>query len=146
MTFLEKLRKDKMQAMREKDKVREGVLSLMMSAILLAEKEKHAPLTDEEALRFVQREAKQTRDALDMTPESRSDLIEELKKKLEIIEAYLPAQMTEEEIRAAITAIIEEKGLELSPKARGLIMKEMMAKYAGKTDGKMVSSVLGSML
>lgn len=146
MTFLEKLRKDKMQAMREKDKVREGVLSLMMSAILLAEKEKHAPLTDEEALRFVQREAKQTRDALDMTPESRSDLIEELKKKLEIIEAYLPAQMTEEEIRAAITAIIEEKGLELSPKARGLIMKEIMAKYAGKTDGKMVSSVLGSML
>ena len=81
MTFLEKLRKDKMQAMREKDKVREGVLSLMMSAILLAEKEKHAPLTDEEALRFVSREAKQTRDALDMTPESRSDLIEELKKK-----------------------------------------------------------------
>lgn len=146
MTFLEKLRKDKMQAMREKDKVREGVLSLMMSTILLAEKEKHAPLTDEEALRFVQREAKQTRDALDMTPESRSDLIEELKKKLEIIEAYLPAQMTEEEIRAAITAIVEEKGLELSPKARGLIMKEMMAKYAGKTDGKMVSNVLGSML
>ncbi len=146
MTFLEKLRKDKMQAMREKDKVREGVLSLMMSAILLAEKEKHAPLTDEEALRFVSREAKQTRDALDMTPESRNDLIEELKKKLEIIEGYLPKQMTEDEIRTAILALVEEKGLELSPKARGLIMKEMMAKYAGKTDGKMVSSVLGSML
>ena len=73
-------------------------------------------------------------------------MIEELKKKLEIIEAYLPAQMTEEEIRAAILEVVEEKGLELSPKARGLIMKEMMAKYAGKTDGKMVSSVLGSML
>ena len=61
-----------------------------------------------------------------------------------IIMAY--AQMTEEEIRAAILEVVEEKGLELSPKSRGLIMKEMMAKYAGKTDGKMVSSVLGSML
>lgn len=146
MNFLDKLRKDKMEAMREKDRVRGGVLSLMMSAILLAEKEKHTPLTEEEALRYVAREAKQTRDALEMTPESRSDLREELEKKLEIIESYLPKQMTEAEIHAAILEIVEEKGLELSPKARGLIMKEMMAKYSGKTDGKMVTTVLSSML
>lgn len=146
MTFLEKLRKDKMQALKNKDKVREGVLSLMMSAILLAEKDKHAPLSDEEAHQFVMREAKQTRDALEMTPKSREDLIEELKLKLDVIEEYLPKQMTKEEIHAAILEILDEKSLELSPKARGLIMKEMTSKYAGKTDGKTVSNVLGSML
>ena len=58
MSILEKLRKDKVQAMKDKDKLRIGVISLMMSSIALAEKEKKKTLEDEEALEFIKRKLK----------------------------------------------------------------------------------------
>ena len=109
MSFLDTLRKDKMQAMKDKDKVKVGVLSLMMSSIALAEKEAKRELTDEESLKYVQKEAKQTKDTLDMTPTSRPELIEEVTRKLKIIESYLPKQLTDEEILIALKEILTEK-------------------------------------
>ena len=97
MSILEKLRKDKVQAMKDKDKLRIGVISLMMSSIALAEKEKKKTLEDEEALEFIKRELKQTKDALEQTPTNREDLISETEKKIEIISSYLPEQMNIEE-------------------------------------------------
>ena len=139
MSFLDTLRKDKMQAMKDKDKVKVGVLSLMMSSIALAEKEAKRELTDEESLKYVQKEAKQTKDTLDMTPTSRPELIEEVTRKLKIIESYLPKQLTDEEI-------LTEKNLETNHKVRGILMKEMMAKFAGRTDGKSVNRVVEQLL
>ena len=146
MSFLDTLRKDKMKAMKEKDKVKAGVISLIMSPIALAEKEKKRELTDEEALQFVQKELKQTKDTLEMTPDSRPELIEEAKRKIEIIENYLPKQLTEDEILSAVKEIMEEKDLTAEKKSMGVIMKEMMSRYAGKTDGKSVSKVVNQLL
>ena len=112
MSILEKLRKDKVQAMKDKDKLRIGVISLMMSSIALAEKEKKKTLEDEEALEFIKRELKQTKDALEQTPTNREDLISETEKKIEIISSYLPEQMSIEELKKEVEKIIKELNLE----------------------------------
>lgn len=142
MSILEKLRKDKVQAMKDKDKLRIGVISLMMSSIALAEKEKKKTLEDEEALEFIKRELKQTKDALEQTPTNREDLISETEKKIEIISSYLPEQMSIEELKKEVEKIIKELNLEKNPKNKGVLIKEIMGKFKSKTDGKTVSSVV----
>lgn len=146
MSILEKLRKDKIQAMKDKDKLRIGVISLMMSSIALAEKEKKKTLEDEEALEFIKRELKQTKDALEQTPTNREDLISETEKKIEIISSYLPEQMSVEELKKEVEKIIKELNLEKNPKNKGVLIKEIMGKFKSKTDGKTVSSVVDELL
>ncbi len=144
--LLIELRKANMQAMKDHDTVKKGVLSLVISSIALAEKEGAKTLTREEELTFIQKELKQTRESLTETPADRTDLIEETKKKIEILESYLPRQLTEEEIKTAIESILTEKGLEPVKKSQGVVMKEIMAKYKGQTDGKTVNKVLSTIL
>lgn len=144
--LLIELRKANMQAMKDHDTVKKGVLSLVISSIALAEKEDGKTLTREEELTFIQKELKQTRESLTETPAERTDLIEETKKKIEILESYLPRQLTEEEIKTAIESILTEKGLEPVKKSQGVVMKEIMAKYKGQTDGKTVNKVLSTIL
>ena len=144
--LLIELRKANMQAMKDHDTVKKGVLSLVISSIALAEKEDGKTLTREEELTFIQKELKQTRESLTETPADRTDLIEETKKKIEILESYLPRQLTEEEIKTAIESILTEKGLEPVKKSQGVVMKEIMAKYKGQTDGKTVNKVLSTIL
>ena len=144
--LLIELRKANMQAMKDHDTVKKGVLSLVISSIALAEKEDGKTLTREEELTFIQKELKQTRESLTETPADRTDLIEETKKKIEILESYLPRQLTEEEIKTAIESILTEKGLEPVKKSQGVVMKEIMAKYKGQTDCKTVNKVLSTIL
>lgn len=144
--LLTQLRKENMQAMKDHDTVKKGVLSLVISSIALAEKEGGKVLTKDEELTYVQRELKQTREALAETPASRQDLIDETNRKIAILESYLPKQMSEDEIRAAIDKIMAENNLEPVKKSQGVIMKSMMAQYKGKIDGKMVSKILGTIL
>lgn len=144
--LLTQLRKENMQAMKDHDALKKGVLSLVISSIALAEKEKGSVLSKDEELTYVQRELKQTRESLAETPASRSDLIEETKKKIAILEGYLPKQMSEDEIRAAIEKIMAENNLEPVKRSQGVIMKSMMALYKGKIDGKMVNQILGTIL
>lgn len=144
--LLTQLRKENMQAMKDHDTVKKGVLSLVISSIALAEKEGGKVLTKDEELTYVQRELKQTREALAETPASRQDLIDETNRKIAILESYLPRQMSEDEIRAAIEKIMAENNLEPVKKSQGVIMKSMMAQYKGKIDGKMVSKILGAIL
>ena len=144
--LLTQLRKENMQAMKDHDTVKKGVLSLVISSIALAEKEGGKVLTKDEELTYVQRELKQTREALAETPASRQDLIDETNRKIAILESYLPKQMSEDEIRAVIEKIMAENNLEPVKKSQGVIMKSMMAQYKGKIDGKMVSKILGTIL
>jgi len=146
MSFLDKLRKEKMQSMREKDKLKTGVISLIMSGISLAEKEEKRELSDEEALTFVQRELKQARDTLDSIPNDRQDLIDETNIKIEIIEAYLPEQISEEDLEVEIEKIIEEENLEKLPKSKGILIKKTLDKFKGKTDGKTVNKLVSKLL
>lgn len=144
--LLTQLRKDNMQAMKEHDTLKKGVLSLVISSIALAEKESGNVLSKEDELGYVQKELKQTRETLAETPTERTDLIEETKTKIAILESYLPKQLTEDEIKTVIENILTEKGLEPIKKSQGVVMKEIMAKYKGQTDGKTVNKVLSTIL
>lgn len=146
MALLETLRKDKMQALKEKDTLKNGVCSLLIAALALAEKEKGDKLTAQEEYSYVQRELKQTKDALAQTPTDRKDLLAETEKKIDMIEGYLPKQLTMDEIEAAIQDIMKEKELAPILKNRGILMKEMMSKHAGKTDGKRVNAIVSKLL
>lgn len=144
--LLKQLRKDNMQAMKDHDKMKKGVYSLLISAIALAEKESGKELSKEEELTYVQRELKQTKEALAETPADRTEILAETNQKIALIEEYLPKQMSEDEIKEAIASIMQEKGLTAEKKSQGPIMKEIMAKYKGQTDGKTVNKVLGTIL
>lgn len=144
--LLKQIRHDNMQAMKEKDEVRKGVCSLLISAIALAEKESGKVLEKDEELVFVQKELKQTKEELESIPDSRPELKEKAQQKIAIIESYLPKQMSDDEIREALEKIIAEKGLDHTRKSQGQVMKAMMAEYKGKTDGKTVSKILGTLL
>jgi uncharacterized protein YqeY len=119
---------------------------LLISAIALAEKESGKVLEKDEELVFVQKELKQTKEELESIPDSRPELKEKAQQKIAIIESYLPKQMSDDEIREALEKIIAEKGLDHTKKSQGQVMKAMMAEYKGKTDGKTVSKVLGTLL
>ena len=113
MSTIEKLRKDKMLAMKNKDKVKSGVISLIMSNILL-----------------------------EQTPQDRVEAIEETKQKIEIIKSYLPEQLSEDKLKEIIEKFMEENSLEKSNKSRGQIMKYVMGEYGKFTDGKTVNKVV----
>ena len=142
MSTIEKLRKDKMLAMKNKDKLKSGVISLMMSNILLEQKEKKRDLTDDEQIAFVKKELKETVDALEQTPKDRVETIEETKQKIEIIKSYLPEQISEEKLKEIIEKFMEENSLEKSNKSIGQIMKYMMAEYGKYTDVKTVNKIV----
>lgn len=144
--LLKQLRKENMQAMKDRDNVKKGVLSLVISAIALAEKESGTELSKADELTYVQKELKQQRESLAETPASRTDLIEETNKKIAILESYLPKQLSDEEIKEAVEKIMKDQNLEPVKKSQGKIMKTIMAEYKGQVDGKRVNQILGTIL
>ncbi|NCB33646.1 MAG: hypothetical protein EOM64_07155 [Erysipelotrichia bacterium] len=109
-------------------------------------KESGSTLTKEEELVYVQKELKQTEESLAETPVSRQDLIDENNQKIDLLKSYLPRQLSEEEIKQAIETIMQENNLEPVKKIQGPIMKEMMNRFKGQTDGRLVNKVLSSIL
>lgn len=146
MELLNKLRKDNLQAMKEKDSLKKGVLSLVIAAIALAEKEEKRELSLEEEYTYVMKELKQTKDALNETPADRTELIEETRKKIALLESYLPKQLTVEEVESIIKEFIEKEGIEPIKKNQGIIIKHVLNNYKGSVDGKLVNSVLATIL
>ncbi len=144
--LLLQLRKDNMTAMKEHDTLTKGVLSLVISAIALAEKEAGHTLEKNDELAYIQREIKQTNETIESIPENREDLKEEAQKKLKLLSSYLPKQLTEEEIHQIIEGILQEKGLEPLKRNQGPVMREILDKYKGQTDGKTVNRILGTIL
>ena len=135
-----------MKAMKEHDTLTKGVLSLVISAITLAEKEAGHTLEKNDELAYIQREIKQTNETIESIPESREDLKNEAQKKLVLLSSYLPKQLSEEEIHQIIEGILQEKGLEPLKRNQGPVMREILDKYKGQTDGKTVNRILSTIL
>lgn len=138
----DQMMKEIIQAMKEKNRVKKGVLQLVKSALELAEKEKKAPLTEEEEIRIVQREVKQTKDSLEEAEKyGREDLIEEAKERLEILANYLPQQLSEAEVKEQLVAAGITQGMNM-----GDAMKVAMATLAGKAENKLISKVVKELI
>lgn len=106
------------------------------------ELEKESLLTEEEVLEVVSYEAKKRRESiLEFGKGGRNDLVEKEKKELAIIEAYLPKQLSEEEIRKLVDEAVKKTGAK-EQKDMGKVMAELMPKTKGKADGSLVSRIV----
>jgi uncharacterized protein len=140
MSTLERIQKDLTEAMRSKDELRLSVLRMMKTALKNKEIEKIRPLEDAEALQVLQTLVKQRRESVEMfTKGGRSDLAEKETREIAILEGYLPASASAEEMDRAIEAAIAETKAN-SPKQMGAVVKAAKTHLEGKTvDGKALS-------
>ncbi|MCE4044604.1 GatB/YqeY domain-containing protein [Lysinibacillus fusiformis] len=129
-------------AMKEKDILAKGVLSLLKSALDLAEKEKGETLTADEEMAIVNREVKQTNQALEGAQKAeRADLIEKEEAKLVLLKSFLPTQLSEEEIAEKLVAAGVEKGMNM-----GEAMKIAKPLLSGQAEGAVISKVVKNII
>lgn len=129
-------------AMKNKDVLAKGVLTLVKSALDAAEKEKGSALTEAEEIAVINREVKQTNQALEGAQAAgREDLIEKENTKLTLLKSFLPKQLSEEEIAAALTEAGVVNGMNM-----GDAMKIAKPLLNGKAEGAVISKVVKSLI
>ena len=141
---LQELQKDMIAAMKAKDKVRKDVISSLIAAVKKygIDNGVRNDITEEMTDSVLLKELKTAKEQLDTCPAERTDLLESYKTNYEIIQEYVPAQLSEEEIIKLLT----EKYSELiATKNKGMIMKTVMAELKGKADGKVISEAVAKL-
>jgi uncharacterized protein YqeY len=130
-------------AMKARDASRLSALRMLKAAVMNKSVEKGRDLDDAEVRQVVASLVKQRRDSIEQfTNAGRTDLVEKETAELKVLQAYLPAAATPEEINAAVAEAIAETGAS-SPKDMGKVMKAVMPKLAGKNaDGKAVNEAV----
>jgi uncharacterized protein YqeY len=142
MSLTERLNNDMKQAMKKKDKVRLSVIRMVRTAIKNAEIDTKKTLSDDDVIAVLNRELKQRRDSLQAFEQAgRQDLIDEVNQEISVLIEYLPAQMSEDEIRALVKEVIAETGA-AGKKDMGKVMSALMPKVKGRADGKLVNQVV----
>lgn len=130
------------QAMKNKDVLAKGVLTLVKAALDAAEKEKGAALSTEEEIAVVNREIKQTNQSLEGAQKAeRQDLIDKEEAKLVLLKTFLPKQFTEEEIIAALQEAGIAAGMNM-----GDAMKIAKPLLTGKADGAAISKAVKALI
>lgn len=147
MSKTDEVRKAMVDAMKAKDKETKDTLSLLLASLKNKAIDKRAELTEEEEVQVVLKEIKQTKETLDLTPAERTDIIEECKARLAVLEKFAPKMMDADEIKAIVTGVLADLGIEsATAKDKGRIMKELMPKVKGKADGKLVNEIVTSFM
>ncbi len=147
MTLEEKINADLKQAMLNKDEAGLRAIRAIKSAILLSKTEKDAKELDNDLeIKLLQKLVKQRKDALEIfEKERRDDLAQKEREEILVIEKYLPAQMSVEELKAILKIIIAETGAK-TPQDMGKVMGIASKQLAGKSDGKTISAVVKELL
>lgn len=141
------LRADLKTAMKAKEKERTGTIRMLLAAIQTAETEgtKHE-VDDAEILKIIVREVKKRRESAEIyATNGRQELADAELREAEILEAYQPAQLTDEEVDALVEEAVAEVGAE-SMAQMGQVMKAANAKAAGRVDGKRLSTAVKARL
>ena len=143
MTLLEKIQSHLADAMKSKDQLRLSVLRMMKAAVKNKEVEKMKPLDEGEAIAILNTLVKQRKDSAEQfRTGGREEMATKEEAEIKIIEEYLPAAASEDDIRNAIGEALQETGAS-SMKDMGKVMKATMARLAGKTaDGSRVSQLV----
>lgn len=145
--MINKIRTDIKTAMLNKDNISRDVLKMVLDKANANAKEKKIEVpTNEMVIDAINKERKQIKQTLDILVQNKkedSDLYKESITKYNLLETYLPKQMSEDEIKDVVNKIIIEKNLDI--KNKGLIMKNVMSVLKGKADGKIISSIVNSL-
>ena len=138
-------RKEKMQALKNKDKLKNKVITNILSDLTYIKKELKQEPTEADSAKVVAKQVKQLKETMELSKD-RPDKMEELEAELAILEQYMPKQMSEDEIRAAIEKLLADNNITPEPKNNGAIMKVVMPALSGKADGRDINKVVTSMM
>src|SRR5688572_11502443 len=148
MSLEQKIMGDLKTAMLAKDEKALRSLRAIKAAILLAKTSEGAggELKEEEEVKLLQKLVKQRKDSLEIyQQQNRADLAQKEKEEIEIIEKFLPAQLSPEELKAIVSQIITDTGAS-SPADMGKVMGAATKQLAGKADGKTISALVKELL
>ena len=146
MSLKDKLKEDLKAAMKDKDSVRKNVVQLIKAGVLQVEKDNKVTLDDEGVLDVIAKQLKQRRDSLpDYEKSGREDLIDQLKREMEILMGYLPAQLTHEELEQIVKEAVEATGAK-TVKDMGKVMAAVMPKTKGRAEGKEINQIARTLL
>lgn len=142
----QKLTDDLRQAMRQGDKVTSSVIRLVMAAIKNSEIARQAELDDRDILGVIAKQVRQCQESIEAFKQgNRQDLVAKEEAELAILKAYLPEQMTRQEIVTAASRVIDEVGAQ-GPGDMGKVMAKLMAQLKGRADGREVNAVVTELL
>ena len=142
MDLKKRLLEDLKTAMKEKDTIKKNTITMARAAILQHEKDQQVVLDNEGIISILSSEMKQREASLTAAKEgNRSDMVEEIEYEMEILQGYLPQQLTREEIDDLIARTIEEVGAK-SMKDMGKVMGVLMPKVKGRADGKLINKIV----
>lgn len=140
MALLEQIQKDMVAAMKAKDEARLGTVRMIKTALKKHEVDSMKPLDEATEMQVLNTLMKQRREAADLFRKgNRPELAEKEEAELKLIETYLPAAASEDDVNAAVKAALAETGA-TEAKQMGVVMKAAQAKLAGKrVDGRQLS-------
>ncbi len=142
MSLKEKLQEDLKSSMKNKDTIRKSVVTLIRAAIKQHEVDNRVELADDAIIDIISKQLKQRKDSLaEFEKANRDDLVEETKSEIQVLERYLPQQLSEEELEKIVIETIAEVGA-TSMKDMGKIMATIKPKTAGRADGRKINELV----
>lgn len=146
MSLLDRLNQDMKQAMKNKDKEKLSVIRMVKSSLQNEAIKLGNVLSEDEELQVLTREMKQRKDSLqEFEKAGRDDLVKNLEHEIVVLNDYMPAQMSEDELKSVIQETIEQTGAN-SKADMGKVMGAIMPKVRGKADGTMVNRLVQQLL
>lgn len=146
MSLKEQLTSDMKEAMKAHDKDRLAVIRMVRGAIRQQEIDGKKELNDDDVIAVISKEVKMRKDSIDeFSKGGRDDLVAKTQAEIEVLMPYLPQQLSEAEVKALVEeAVAATKAA--TPKDMGKVMGALMPKVKGRADGKMVNTIVRSML
>ena len=142
MTLSERINNDLKEAMKSKDSFRLSVIRMVKGAMQLAKPNPREELTDDDVITVISKQIKMRNDSIkEFEAAGRSDLVEQNKKEIEILNTYMPKQLSEEELTEIIDKVFEEVK-PTSQKDMGLIMKNISPLVKDKADMSLVNKLV----
>lgn len=146
LTLRQRLETDLKSAMKSGDQTARDTIRFTLASITNAEIDKRGALDEDEATALLQREVKRRVDSIEQfRSANRNDLVDREESQLQVLQRYLPAAMSDEDLTATVAAIIVELGAS-TPKDMGRVMPVALERTAGKVDGRRLSSAVKNAL
>lgn len=148
MSIKEQLMADMKAAMKAKEEGKLVLNTIRMARAHIRQAEidnGHADFNDDQVLAVLRKEVKQRKETLsEIESSGREDLVEQTKAEIDVLEKYLPAEMTPEAVEAAVKEIVD--AMDPGQKNMGSVMKAVMAKLKGQADGKLINQIVRKLL
>ena len=146
MSLKERLMADLKTAMKEKDKLRKDVITMVRASVKQKEVDERVELEDADIENIISKQLKEKKASIEEFKKgNRDDIVEKTNDEIEILLEYLPEQLSDEELKEIIKKVIDENNI-TSMKDIGLLMKNVMPLVKGKADGKQVNVIAKELL